>query len=221
MSFAKEALPFVLPVALLAVVLLVVGRPRAATVAAVVALALLLFFRIPARQPEGDPKAVLAPANGVITAVDLVEEPAVGPGSWRRVVTFLSVFDVHVQRAPLAGQVVTTRYTEGRKLAAFREAAGEVNENNLAVLRTASGDTFAVKQIAGLLARRVVSYLAPGDRVERGGIIGLIKFGSRVDLYLPESYELLVEIGQRVREGATPMALPAASTEAPDPRTAS
>jgi phosphatidylserine decarboxylase len=206
MSFARESWPFVLPFALLAALLAASGRPAWATAAAVAGLGVLAFFRDPARRFTGEPDVVLAPAAGLVTAVDTMEDAEVGPGSYHRVVTFLSVFDVHVQKVPADGEVIASRYAVGRKVAAFRANAGEVNERHLTVIRRPDGDLVAVRQIAGLLARRVVCYLAVGDRVRRGQPMGLIKFGSRVDLSVPASYRLLVAKGDRVRNGATPMA---------------
>ncbi len=206
MTFAREAWPFVLPFALLALAALALRRPALAAIAGLLAVAVLLFFRIPARPSSPAPGVVLAPANGRITSVGRVTDPEFARGDFHHVVTFLSVFNVHVQRAPVAGEVVATRHRRGRKVAAFRPDAGEVNESRLSVIRTTTGDTLAVEQIAGLLARRVVSYLRQGERVESGELIGLIKFGSRVDLYVPSSYRLLVEAGQTVHEGLTPMA---------------
>lgn len=211
MTFAKEAWPFVLPVAVAAAVALSLRRPVLAAILAALALAVLLFFRIPARRSEATANTVLAPANGRITSIETVTDPSFAEGEFYRIVTFLSVFNVHVQRAPVAGEVVATHYRRGRKVAAFRPDAGEINESRLAVLRTDGGDTIAVQQLAGLVARRVVSYLEQGDRVERGDLIGVIKFGSRVDLYLPTHYRLLVEKGQTVHEGQTTMA----TSEAP------
>jgi phosphatidylserine decarboxylase len=144
--------------------------------------------------------------------VDTVEAPDVGPGAYHRVVTFLSIFDVHVQKTPAAGEVIASRHATGRKVAAFRTDAGEINEQHLTVIRRPGGDLVGVRQIAGLLARRVVCYLAAGDRVERGQPLGLIKFGSRVDLLVPASYRLMVQRGDRVRNGATPIALPGEAT---------
>jgi phosphatidylserine decarboxylase len=208
MKFANEGWPFVLPFLFLAGVLFFLGRPGWGTAALVVGLLVLLFFRDPKRVYEGDAGFVLAPADGLITRVDTVEDSGVGPGRYHRIVTFLSVFDVHVQRVPAAGEVLVSRYTPGRKVAAFREDAGEVNEKHLTVIRRPDGDLLAVRQIAGLLARRVVCYLKEGDRVHRGQSMGLIKFSSRVDLLVPESYRLLVKKGDRVKNGATPMAKP-------------
>jgi phosphatidylserine decarboxylase len=208
MTFAKEAWPFVLPFVFAAAILYWVDRPGWAVAALVVGLLVLLFFRDPTRRYQGEAGAVLAPADGRITRVDAIEDAEIGPGRYHRIVTFLSVFDVHVQKAPAAGEVLASRYAAGRKVAAFREDAGEVNEKQTTVIRRPNGDLIGVKQIAGLLARRVVCYLKEGDHVHRGQPMGLIKFGSRVDLLVPESYELMVEKGDRVKNGATPVALP-------------
>lgn len=206
MTFARESWPFVLPFALLAALLAASGRPAWATAAGVAGLAVLAFFRDPARRFAGDAEVVLAPAAGLVTAVETAPDPELGPGSYHRVVTFLSVFDVHVQKVPADGEVIASRTSTGRKVAAFRANAGEVNERHLTVIRRPNGDLVAVRQIAGLLARRVVCYLAVGDQVRRGQPMGLIKFGSRVDLSVPASYRLLVAKGDRVRNGATPIA---------------
>jgi phosphatidylserine decarboxylase len=208
MTFAKEAWPFALPFAFLAAVLFVLGHPGWAVAALVVGLLVLLFFRDPARSYEGDAGVVLAPADGLITRIDVIEDPETGPGRFHRVVTFLSVFDIHVQRSPAAGEVVVSQYTAGRKVAAFREDAADVNEKHLTVIRRPNGDRVGVRQVAGLLARRVVCYLEQGDQVHRGQSMGLIKFGSRVDLLVPESYTVLVKKGDRLKNGATPVAAP-------------
>jgi phosphatidylserine decarboxylase len=214
MSFARESWPFVAPFALLAALAAAAGRPGWAAAAGIAGLGVLAFFRDPARRFDGEAGIVLAPAAGLVTLVDTVEAPDVGPGAYHRVVTFLSIFDVHVQKTPAAGEVIASRHATGRKVAAFRTDAGEINEQHLTVIRRPGGDLIGVRQIAGLLARRVVCYLAAGDRVERGQPLGLIKFGSRVDLLVPASYRLMVKRGDRVRNGATPIALPGEATDA-------
>lgn len=212
MTFAKEGWPFVLPFVFLAAVLFFLGRPGWGVAMLVLGVLILLFFRDPARQYEGEVGVVLAPADGLVTRVDQIEDPELGPGRYHRIVTFLSVFDIHVQRVPAAGEVVASRYAVGRKVAAFREDAGDVNEKHLSVIRRPNGDLVGVRQIAGLLARRVVCYLKEGDQVHRGQSMGLIKFGSRVDLLVPASYRLLVQKGDRLKNGATPVAAPGETT---------
>lgn len=208
MKFAKEGWPFVLPFVFLAGLLFFLGRPGWAVASLVVGLLVLLFFRDPKRGYEGDAETILAPADGLVTRIDVIEDPEMGPGRYHRIVTFLSVFDIHVQRVPTAGVVTVSRYTRGRKVAAFREDAGDVNEKHLSVIQRGNGDLVGVRQIAGLLARRVVCYLKEGDRVHRGQLMGLIKFSSRVDLLVPESYRVLIKKGDRLKNGATPVALP-------------
>lgn len=208
MKFAREAWPFVLPFVLISGGLFWYHLPVWGAVAAGLGFGVLLFFRDPARSYDGPDEVVLAAADGLVTRVDSVEDPAIGPGRFRRIVTFLSAFDVHVQRVPADGKVVTAGLKPGRKVAAFREDAGEVNESFLTVIQRPNDSLIGVRQIAGLMARRVVCYLGTGQSVRRGEHLGLIKFGSRVDLLLPESYQVLVEKGDRVRNGETPMAKP-------------
>ena len=211
MSFAKEAWPFVLPFLLAAVILAWLAHPRWAVGLAVAGLLVLLFFRDPRREFAGDPAIVLAPADGKVTEITRVEDPEIGPGRHHRVVTFLSVFDVHVQRCPVDGEVVLSRLRRGRKVAAFRSDVGEINEAHTNVFLRPNGDRVGVRQLAGLLARRVVSYVGAGELRRRGDRLGVIKFGSRVDLFVPESYRVLVRVGDRVQNGRTPMAEPGAA----------
>lgn len=206
MSFAKEAWAFVLPLVAIAAALFWFERRTGAIVVAVLAFLVLLFFRDPRRHYSGPEGVVLAAADGLVTAVDEVVDPEIGPGPYRRIVTFLSVFDVHVQRAPVAGEVVFSALLRGQKLAAFRADVGDKNERYTNVFQRPNGDRIGVRQLAGLIARRVVSYLQKGDKRKRGELMGVIKFGSRVDLYVPASYEILVKKGDRVRVGETPMA---------------
>ncbi len=208
MRLAPEAKPFALPPLVAAAIFAALGWPWAAAAALLLTLFLLYFFRDPSRAFSGPVELVIAAANGVVTVIDTVEDPAVGPGPHRRIATFLSAFDVHVQRAPVEGKVAHSVYQPGRKVAAFRADADKVNENHLTVLERPEGDRIGVRQIAGLLARRVVPYLRLDQQVERGQRLGIIKFGSRVDLVLPASYQILVEPGQRLVAGATPVAMP-------------
>jgi phosphatidylserine decarboxylase len=212
MTFAREAWPFVLPFIVAAVVAAMVALYWPALVLLLTGLLALAFFRIPKRTFEGNPAILVAPANGRVTSIDSVEDPEIGPGRMHRIVTFLSVFDVHVQRAPASGTILSKTYRKGRKIAAFRPEAGEVNESCTTVFEIESERTIAVRQLAGLVARRVVGYVEEGDSLTRGDLIGVIKFGSRVDLFVPADYSILVRVGQRVTEGLTPVASPGAGT---------
>ncbi|MEO8275974.1 MAG: phosphatidylserine decarboxylase [Thermoanaerobaculia bacterium] len=206
MSFAKEAWAFVLPVVAAALALFYFERRTTAIVVAVLAILVLLFFRDPARRSTAPASAVLAAADGLITSIDAVEDPEIGPGKYVRIVTFLSVFDVHVQHCPVDGEIVFSALLRGKKLAAFRADVGDKNERYTNVFLRSNGDHVGVRQLAGLIARRVVSYLHKGDRRTRGELMGVIKFGSRVDLYVPARYEIRVSKGERVRGGETVMA---------------
>ena len=206
MTFAKESTPFVLPFVALFLLLLYLGEGTLAAVSLVLALLLLLFFRIPRLVSSSDESLVLAPAFGRVTRVDQIEDPLIASTTLTRVVTFLSVFDVHVQRCPVAGVVETRDVSRGLKVPAFRDDAAEVNTSELSVICNAHGDRIGVRQVVGLVARRIVCYLREEEAVERGELMGLIKFGSRVDLLIPSGWEILVKEGDRMRGGETPVA---------------
>jgi phosphatidylserine decarboxylase len=163
------------------------------------------FFRDPERTPA-TPSAefILAPADGKVTAIDLVDEPLYLQGPARRISVFMSIFDVHVQRSPYAGQVQFLYYQPGSFAPAFLKDTRS-NESNLIGLETPLG-RIAIKQIAGILARRIICWVEPGDPVVKGERLGLIRFGSRVDLFLPPEVEVLVSEGQQVTAGQTLLA---------------
>ncbi len=184
------------------------GWHVAAAATVVPGILLLLFFRDPTRNYEGPPDVVLSPAEGTVIAVEVITDSALGDEAWRRISIFLSVFNVHTQKTPVEGIVIGSIATPGKKLPAYRKEAGDVNENHLTLLRRSQGDLIAVRQIAGLVARRVVAHVHAGQRVIQGEPLGLIKFGSRVDVFVPLSYDPLVEKGQRVISGETPIAMP-------------
>ena len=212
MTFAREAWPFVLPFLAAAAGLAYWQQPGWALACLALAVAVLLFFRIPRRAAEAPAADVLAAADGRVLKVDVVEDPAIGPGRFHRVVTFLSVFDVHVQRAPVTGRVVHSAPRSGRKVAAFRGDADEVNASHLSVIQRPRGDRIGVRQIVGLVARRIVCDLEEGREIDRGERMGLIKFGSRVDLMVPESYRVMAAVGDTLRTGVTPVARPPEET---------
>jgi phosphatidylserine decarboxylase len=163
------------------------------------------FFRDPERVPAS-PAAefIIAPADGKITDIDLVDEHLYIRGQARRISVFMTIFDVHVQRSPYNGQVQFLHYQPGSFTPAFLEDTTS-NESNLIGLETPYG-RLAVKQIAGILARRIVCWVEPGDDVVKGQRLGLIRFGSRVDLFLPPEVEVLVTRGQQVAAGQTLLA---------------
>jgi phosphatidylserine decarboxylase len=163
------------------------------------------FFRDPQRTPAAiSLDYVIAPADGRVTDIELVDEPFFFEGQAQRVSVFMSVLDVHVQHSPYTGQVTLVRYQPGDFAPAYLKDTHS-NESNLIGLTTSRGP-LAIKQIAGVLARRIVCRVAAGDKVITGQRLGLIKFGSRVDLYLPPDVEVLVSFGQQVYGGETIMA---------------
>lgn len=173
----------------------------------------LWFFRDPERAIPQDPGAVVSAADGKVTAVAKVERDGV-PRT--RISIFLSVFDVHVNRSPIAGRIEKVEYRRGKYLNALDAASAEENEQNIVTLR-GEGHTLVFKQIAGLLARRIVFRPKVGDVVQRGERVGLIKFGSRTDVFLSPEAKLQVRVGDRVRGGSSVLAiLPVAARTEPE-----
>lgn len=169
------------------------------------AVFVLWFFRDPDPTLPSDADMVVAPGQGRIIVVDDVDEPTVLEGAAKKISIFLSVFDVHVQRTPVPGEVIHREYRPGTYVAAWADKASEKNEQASLGIETAHGRVL-VKQIAGLVARRIVTDPAVGERVERGERFGIIRFGSRVDLFLPAHWEILCRVGDRVRSGETGIA---------------
>jgi phosphatidylserine decarboxylase len=169
----------------------------------------LFFFRDPERIPPGRPGAIVAPADGRVVSVAPAVPPAeldLGPASRWRVSIFLSVLDVHVNRVPADGAVTRIAYRHGAFLNANLDKASEQNERNAIAMRLPNGGTLAVVQIAGLIARRIICTLREGDAVQAGDRFGIIRFGSRTDLYLPEGIRPLVAEGQTMIGGETVIA---------------
>jgi phosphatidylserine decarboxylase len=162
----------------------------------------LWFFRDPPRKIPAGPGKIVSPADGMVTEAEWIETTT---GSRLRLSIFLSVFDVHVNRSPVSGTVRKVEFREGKFMNAINPESVLNNEQTLIVI-DGGGYDVSLKQIAGLLARRIVCNLKPGQHVERGQRIGLIKFGSRVDVLLPAEAHLKVRTGSRVRGGATVLA---------------
>ena len=203
LPIAREGWPFILPLlglALLGLALVPVGGWVCLTLTAFVAY----FFRDPERVSPMAPGLLLAPADGKIVAVNPLQHDLVQP-SGTLVSIFLSVFDVHINRAPLSGTVLDVCYRPGKFLPAFRADASHLNEQNMVLLQ--AGETrVIVKQIAGILARRIVCHVKAGDKLSPGERFGLIRFGSRVDLLIPPEFAVYACPGQRVRGGESILA---------------
>ncbi len=202
---APEGWPFILTPALLGVVVVVFGLPWLGWLLVGLGIFGLYFFRNPPRVCTAPPASVCSPADGKVLVVGESPAELVARGLPQQISIFMSVFDVHVNRAPIGGELVDYSYNPGRKFSAFKDKASLENEQNLSVLQGPAG-TVAFKQIAGLIARRIVFDLEVGDEVARGDRVGLIRYGSRVDLFLPPDARPLVQVGERVRAGVTPVA---------------
>ena len=202
---APEGWPFVLVPVGAGVVGWVAGWSVIGSALMALGLFALFFFRNPARSCSSEPGVACSPADGKVIRVCPAPAEMERRGLPQQVSVFMSVFDVHVNRAAVDGELTEYSYNPGRKISAFKDKASLENEQNLSVWEGPSG-RIALKQIAGLVARRIVFDHSPGDSVQRGDRIGLIRYGSRVDVFLPDTAIILVSEGDRVRAGESPIA---------------
>jgi phosphatidylserine decarboxylase len=200
---ALEGVPFIGLAALSALVLALLDYDFTALFALLLTAFTLYFFRDPERVTPEDEDAVVSPADGKIILIDKVFDDRFVKEHVYKISIFMNVFNVHVNRNPFPGQVASVRYFPGMFLAANSERGALENEACALVLETGNQHRFAMVQVAGLVARRIVCWAVKGDRLERGQRFGLIRFGSRVDLYLPQQVQLEVVVGQKVRAGET------------------
>jgi len=205
LPLAPEGYPFIVIPALAGIVVFAFGFSGLAATMWLVALFCVAFFRDPARISDAPVEVIVAPADGTVLSVGSAPAALAALGLPQQVSIFMSPANVHVNRAPISGTVREARVVAGSKFPAYRDKASELNEHSFVVLDGALG-TVAYKQIAGSLARRVVCDLAPGRGVTRCQRVGLIKFGSRVDLFLPASAAVLTAPRQRTRAGVTEVA---------------
>ncbi len=204
MRLAPEGRPFILG-AVLVLALLALIDWRWAVIWLPVLLWVVAFFRDPEREGPRGHDLVLAPADGKVVSVREIEEPTFHGGPTNRISIFMNVFDVHVNRYPTAGTVAFRDYHPGRFLHAASEKASTDNEQSTVGLATERGKVL-VRQIAGLVARRIVTDHAVGTRVEQGARMGMIRFGSRVDVFLPTTTRVMVGVGDRTKAGLTVVA---------------
>lgn len=202
---APEGWPFVVVPVCAGGLLWLAGWPKLGIAVIAVGLFALLFFRDPSRTFRGGPDEACSPADGTVVAVCDAPAELAELGLPRQVSIFMSVFNVHVNRATIGGTLTDYVYNPGRKISAFKDKASLVNEQNLSVWEGPAGRV-ALKQIAGLVARRIVFDHRLGDEVERGQRIGLIRYGSRVDVFLPADATVLVKVGDSVRAGESSIA---------------
>jgi len=187
----------------LAVLAWYLGWPKVGAVFFLLALFVLWFFRNPERTIPADPKAIVSPADGKVLSVEKVYESRILKADAQRVSIFMGLTDVHVNRIPSSGRILGVFYNPGKFISAFKEKASLENEQQAVLLETETGQRILFIQIAGLVARRIVTWVHEGDRVERGRRFGLIRFGSRMDIYLPLESTITVHPGDRVSGGST------------------
>ena len=200
-GIATEGVTFALGLAIFGVVLIVLGLKSAGAIVAIIAIPTALFFRDPDRYPPRAENVVISGADGKVTDISDVSFPGASGRLYHKVSVFMSPLNVHVNRAPVGGEVTMVEHTAGEFRAAFRDEASEHNERNLIAMTDAAGRMFGMLQVAGYLARRIVCRLRAHDRIQTGQRIGLIMFGSRVDHFFPPEYRVTVSMGQRVRAG--------------------
>lgn len=191
----RDAYPFLVPLALLAILAFGFGYTVAGLLVSAVFVFVAFFFRNPARTIPTDPTAIVSPADGKVVRLERV-------GNVTRMSIFLSLFNVHVNRSPIAGRIERVDYRPGKFMVAFNDKASTDNERNI-VMVSDGRINIVFTQIAGIVARRIVFWKKEGDTVNKGELVGLIRFGSRVDVLFPAGTEATVSVGDRVKGGST------------------
>ena len=197
---------------LASLVFAILGWPAPALIFLLLTLFCCHFFRDPERVVPAGPDVAVSPADGKIIKIAMMPDPFTHEPR-QCICVFMNVFNVHVNRSPVAGRVAAIAYHPGKYINAAFDKASSDNERCAYSLKDAAGDSWTMVQIAGLIARRIVCRVDPGDSLDRGQRFGMIKFGSRVDLYLPEGYSPVVGIGQKVLAGQTVLAARPAGRE--------
>lgn len=203
MKIAREGFPLIVSAAILALLALVANWLFVAVATGALTIAFIGFFRDPERIIPGGEELVVAPADGRVVSIAGVAGDSFFPDAAMRISIFLSPLDVHINRVPVAGHIAQIKYRRGKFLAAYKNEATRDNEQNALMIVDPRGRKVGVVQVAGVLARRIVCNVNSGDNVGRGERFGLIMFGSRTDLYLPQGCRVEVREGQRVKGGAT------------------
>ena len=198
---AKEGLPFLIPAVLLTILWGIAGWRAWMYLGILFSLFLAYFFRNPKRKISDLQNVILSPADGRIVHVGECQEERFLKEKTLKVSIFMSLFDVHLNRTPISGKVVERNYLPGRFLVASVEKSSLLNEQNAMILESEDRFRILLVQIAGFVARRIVCYAKAGDLLRKGEIFGLIRFGSRVDLYLPPEVKPIVRVGQHVKGG--------------------
>ncbi len=202
---AQEGYPFIVISLIITVFVAFLGVCWLLILSALISFFILWFFRNPERHFREEEKVVISPADGKVIKVENIEMAGSMAGKYQKISIFMNVFSVHVNRIPYNGKIEAIDYHEGKFVSANLDKASSDNERNAIKILTENGSSIWAVQIAGLIARRIVCWVKKGDTVKKGERFGLIRFGSRVDVYLPESSRIIVKIGQKVRAGESPL----------------
>jgi phosphatidylserine decarboxylase len=200
-----EGMPFIISLGILVVVFAFAGVVWAAAFFLIATLFVAWFFRNPERNIPEEEKAVISPADGKILKVEEVTEDTILKGRFLKISIFMSVFNVHVNRIPYSGRVDSIVYRKGKFFSANLDKASSLNEGNSILVTTDDGQKILTVQIAGLIARRIVCWIEEGMTVEKGQRFGLIRFGSRLEVFLPLDSTISVKVGDSVKGGETPI----------------
>jgi len=202
---AQEGYPFIVFSLIITVFVAFLGVCWLLILSALISFFIIWFFRNPERYFREEEKVVISPADGKVIKVENIEMAGSMAGKYQKISIFMNVFSVHVNRIPYNGKIEAIEYHEGKFVSANLDKASSDNERNAIKILTENGSAIWAVQIAGLIARRIVCWVKKGDTVKKGERFGLIRFGSRVDVYLPESSRITVKIGQKVRAGESPL----------------
>ena len=205
MKIDRAGAPFIVGALVPAAALLALRKPKYAAPFAALAGFMAYFFRDPDRRIPADPNVVVSPADGEVMVAGPGEPDVAPPGQWKQISIFLSPIDVHINRIPYAGRVTRIEYQPGQFLPAYKPESGAVNERNEVWIER-DGRTIVARQVVGVLARRIVCRITAGDEVATGDRFGLMKFGSRMDVFVPPEARLTVTAGQKVRGGESILA---------------
>jgi len=214
MKVARDAYTLIIPTILIIIMFFILKIVIGSIIAIIFLCFTIYFFRDPERKFSDEPGSIISPADGKIVTIDEVEAPdnplpnpppssggGKGEGKkMRRIGIFMSIFDVHINRSPFQGTISFLKYNKGKFLNALNDKSSEKNENNIIGIDI-GGETIFVKQIAGIIARRIVCRVKIGDKIQKGKRLGMIKFGSRVEAYLPIGSNIAVKLGDKVKAG--------------------
>jgi phosphatidylserine decarboxylase len=202
---ARQGFPFIVPLLILTVIFAFFGKIWISSLFFLMTAFVTWFFRNPERKSPEDVKVIVSPADGRVIKIEDVIENDLLNGPSKKISIFMNVFNVHVNRVPYSGTVGAIRYREGKFLSANLDKASSLNEKNSILINTDNGKKILTEQIAGLIARRIECWLQVGMNVNKGDRFGLIRFGSRLDVFLPVDTVISVSIGDKVRAGETPI----------------